>query len=168
MPEHMAGKPAPLVPKNCQPHRRLSKCIQPISRRTRMFSHVMIGSNDLARSQRFYDAVLGVLGAKGGPQRNTSPTGHERLFYAHDRGMLCITQPIDDQPATVANGATLGFKCSSPEQVKAFHDVAVAHGGTSIEDPPGVRENSVGTLYLAYVRDPDGHKLCALHRVAKP
>lgn len=133
-----------------------------------MFSHVMIGSNDLDRSQRFYDAVLAVLGAAGGPTRNTSADGHIRLFYAHDGGMLCITQPINDEPATFANGFTLGFKCKTPEQVKAFHDVAVAHGGTSIEDPPGLRENSVGALHLAYVRDPDGHKLCALHRVRRP
>jgi catechol 2,3-dioxygenase-like lactoylglutathione lyase family enzyme len=132
-----------------------------------MFSHVMIGSNDLDRSQRFYDAVLGVLGVQGGPMRNTTPAGHTRLFYAHDGGMLCITQPISNQPATAANGFTLGFKCSSPEQVKAFHDVAVAHGGSSIEDPPGIREGSLGALYLSYVRDPDGHKLCALHRVKR-
>jgi catechol 2,3-dioxygenase-like lactoylglutathione lyase family enzyme len=65
----------------------------------------------------------------------------------------------------VANGATIGFKCASPEQVVAFHDAAVAAGGVSIEEPPGLRDNGVGPLYLAYVRDPDGNKLCALHRV---
>ena len=69
------------------------------------------------------------------------------------------------QPATFANGGTIGFKCHSPEQVQAFHDVAVAHGGQSIEAPPGLRESSIGPLYLAYVRDPDGNKLCAIYRV---
>jgi catechol 2,3-dioxygenase-like lactoylglutathione lyase family enzyme len=129
-----------------------------------MFNHVMLGSNDLARSQRFYDAVLGVLGA-GAPIRNVAGSGHTRLFYRHDGGMFCLTEPIDGKPATVSNGFTLGFRCKSPEQVKEFHDVAVAHGGVSIEDPPGLRSGSTGAVHLSYVRDPDGHKLCALYRV---
>jgi catechol 2,3-dioxygenase-like lactoylglutathione lyase family enzyme len=129
-----------------------------------MFTHVMIGSNDIERSQRFYDAVLGVLGAKGA-MRNVSGGGHMRLFYRHDGSMFCVTQPINGEPASIANGATLGFKCNSAAQVKEFHDVAVAQGGTSIEDPPGLRQGSLGAMHLAYVRDPDGHKLCALHVV---
>lgn len=129
-----------------------------------MFSHVMVGTNDIDRSQRFYDAVLGVLGS-GAAKRNAATTGQMRLFYRHDGGMFCVSEPIDGKPASIANGATIGFKCSSPEQVKQFHDTAVAHGGTSIEDPPGPRNGSAGTLHLAYVRDPDGHKLCALHMV---
>lgn len=128
-----------------------------------MFSHVMVGSNDIARSRRFYNAVLGVLGV-GEPAENQNKTGQTRLFYRHEGGTFCVSEPIDGQPATVANGATLGFKCTSPEQVQEFHDVAVAHGGTSIEDPPGLREGKLGSMYLAYVRDPDGHKLCALFR----
>lgn len=128
-----------------------------------MFSHVMIGTNDIERSKRFYDAVLGVLGVPA-PMRNVNKTGHVRLFYRHAGNTFSVTEPINGEPATIANGTTLGFACDSPEQVRAFHDVAVANGGTSVEDPPGIREGSVGTLYLAYVRDPDGHKLCALHR----
>ncbi|MES3008452.1 MAG: VOC family protein [Pseudomonadota bacterium] len=128
-----------------------------------MFNHIMIGSNDIERSKRFYDAVLGTLGV-GEPVRNKAPTGHTRLFYRHDGGVFCISEPINDEPATVANGATIGFKCSSPEQLLEFHATAVAHGGTSIEEPPGLREGTLGALYLAYVRDPDGHKLCAIHR----
>lgn len=131
-----------------------------------MFSHVMVGSNDLERSKRFYDAVLGLLGAPD-PVRNTAGTGHVRLFYRCDGNTFCVTQPIDGEPATCANGATIGFKCASPEQVRAFHDTALAHGGTSIEQPPGLREGTLGALHLAYVRDPDGHKLCAIHRVRK-
>jgi catechol 2,3-dioxygenase-like lactoylglutathione lyase family enzyme len=123
----------------------------------------MVGSNDIERSKRFYDAVFGVLGA-GEPLRNQSGTGHARLFYRHDGNTFCVSEPINGQPATFANGGTIGFKCSSPEQVREFHDVAVAHGGTSIEDPPGLRQNPMGGLHLAYVRDPDGNKLCALHR----
>lgn len=128
-----------------------------------MFSHVMVGSNDIGRSQRFYDAVLGVLGA-GAAFRDVGPSGHVRLFYRHDGSTFCISEPINGQTASVANGGTIGFKCHSPEQVVAFHDAAVAHGGHSIEDPPGLRQGKLGALFLAYVRDPDGHKLCALYR----
>lgn len=128
-----------------------------------MFSHVMVGSNDLERSKRFYDAVLGVLGA-GEPLRNQAGTGHNRLFYRHGGVSFCVSEPINGEAATFANGGTIGFKCISPEQVTAFHDMAVAHGGTSIEEPPGLRDGKLGALYLAYVRDPDGNKLCALHR----
>ena len=128
-----------------------------------MFSHIMIGSNDIERSKRFYDAVLGALGADE-PLRNKALTGHIRLFYRHEGGIFCVSEPINDEAATVANGGTIGFKCNSPELVREFHDTAVAHGGTSIEDPPGLRQNALGSLYLAYVRDPDGHKLCAIYR----
>jgi catechol 2,3-dioxygenase-like lactoylglutathione lyase family enzyme len=128
-----------------------------------MFSHVMVGSNDIERSRQFYDAILGVLGV-GEPLRNNSSTGHKRLFYRHDGGTFCVSEPINGEPATFANGGTIGFKCVSPEQVRDFHDTAVAHGGTSIEGAPGLREGSMGALNLAYVRDPDGNKLCALHR----
>jgi len=129
-----------------------------------MFSHIMVGSNDLERSKRFYDAVLGVLGA-GEPVRNQAPSGHMRLFYRHDGSTFCVVEPINGEPATFANGGTIGFKCQSPEQVQAFHDAAVANGGVSIEDPPGLRQGGLGAMHLAYVRGPDGNKLCALYRV---
>jgi len=128
-----------------------------------MFSHVMVGSNDIDRSKRFYDAVLATLGA-GEPLRNMAGTGHTRLFYRHDGSTFCVTEPINGEPATSANGGTIGFRCHSPEQVQQFHDAAVAHGGTSIEAAPGLRESKMGSLHLAYVRDPDGNKLCALYR----
>ena len=128
-----------------------------------MLNHVMVGSNDIERSKRFYDAVLGVLGA-GEPLRNVGPSGHTRLFYRHDGSLFGVTGPINGEEATVGNGGTIGFKCSSAEQVKAFHDVGVAHGGTTCEDPPGLRESSLGAMHLSYVRDPDGNKLCAIYR----
>jgi catechol 2,3-dioxygenase-like lactoylglutathione lyase family enzyme len=124
----------------------------------------MLGSNDIERSKRFYDAVLATLGA-GEPLRNQASTGQTRLFYRHDGNTFCVSEPINGQPATAANGSTIGFQCQSPEQVQAFHAAAIAHGGTSIEDSPGLREGKMGAMYLAYVRDPDGNKLCALHRV---
>lgn len=122
----------------------------------------MVGTNDIERSKRFYDAVLGVLGA-GDPIQNASSAGHARLFYRHSGSTFCITQPINGEAATVTNGGTIGFTCSSPEQVVAFHDVAVANGGKSVEDPPGLRNINMGPMHLAYVLDPDGHKLCAIH-----
>lgn len=128
-----------------------------------MFNHIMIGSNDIERSKRFYDAVLGVLGA-GEPMRNDTESGHTRLFYIHDGSTFAITQPINGEAACGANGGTLGFKCHSPEQVKEFHDVAVAHGGKPIEDPPGLRESNMGAMHLSYVLDPDGNKLCGIFR----
>lgn len=128
-----------------------------------MFSHIMIGSNDIERSKRFYDAVLGVLGAREAV-RDVNASGKVRLFYRHEGVTFCVSEPIDGEPATFANGGTIGFKCQSPEQVHQLHDVAVANGGTSIEDPPGLRQNAIGALYLSYVRDPDGHKLCGLYR----
>lgn len=128
-----------------------------------MFNHIMVGSNDIERSARFYGAALGVLGV-GEPIRNVAPSGHVRLFYRHEGNTFCVSEPIDGGPASCANGGTVGFKCASAEQVQAFHDAAVAAGGTSIEEPPGLRTGDMGQLYLGYVRDPDGNKLCAIYR----
>src|SRR5687768_14563952 len=122
-----------------------------------MFNHIMVGSNDIERSKRFYDAVLKTLGA-GEPVLNKAGSGHTRLFYRHAGSTFCVSEPINGEGATFANGGTIGFKCNSPEQVQEFHDTAIAHGGKSIEDPPGLREGSLGAMYLAYVRDPDGNK----------
>ena len=124
-----------------------------------MFTHVMVGANDLAASKKFYDAVLGTLGHPAG---QADPKG--RIFYRTKTGVFGITKPIDGAAATHANGGTVGFACTSPEQAKAFHDAGVANGGKSIEDPPGWREGAAGKLYLAYLRDPSGNKICALHR----
>jgi catechol 2,3-dioxygenase-like lactoylglutathione lyase family enzyme len=129
-----------------------------------MFNHIMVGSNDIERSKRFYDAVLGMLGASE-PVVNKAPSGHTRLFYRHEGNTFSVSEPINDEQATPANGGTIGFKCTSPEQVKQFHDIAIAHGGTSTEEPPGLREGGMGLFHLAYVRDPDGNKLCAIYRV---
>jgi catechol 2,3-dioxygenase-like lactoylglutathione lyase family enzyme len=124
-----------------------------------MFSHIMIGTNDLDRAKSFYDAVLGTLDVR--PAR---VDGH-RIFYMTPNGIFSVSKPIDGQPATAANGGTIGFAASSPAKADAWHAAGVAAGGTSIEDPPGVREGAAGKLYLAYLRDPDGNKICALHRM---
>src|SRR5271170_6799264 len=122
-----------------------------------MFSHIMIGSNDIARSKKFYDALFVAMGGQPGTE-----DARGRLAYTHNGGLFMVSKPIDGKPANLANGGTIGFSMSSPEQAAAWHKAGVANGGTSIEDPPGLR----GQTYLAYLRDPDGNKLCALHRPA--
>ena len=125
-----------------------------------MYSHNMVGSNDTARSKKFYDAVFTAIGGKPAMQDDKG-----RLIYMHNDGMFLVTPPIDGQPATPGNGCTVGFTMDNPEQADAWHAAGVANGGTAIEDAPGVREASFGKLYLAYLRDPDGNKLCALKRM---
>lgn len=128
-----------------------------------MFSHVMVGASDIEKAKQFYNAVLGVLGA-GEPVVHVNGTGQTRVFYLHDGSIFGVTEPINGQAASVANGSTIGFTCNSPEQVQELHDVAVANGGTSIEEPPGPREGTMGLTYLCYFTDPDGHKICGMHR----
>ena len=126
-----------------------------------MFSHVMLGANDLEKSKTFYDAVLGALGiAPGYANKN-------RYFYRSPAGTFAITTPINGDSACHANGGTIGLTALSVEQADAFHAAGVANGGTACEDAPGLREGPGGALYLAYLRDPDGNKICALHRPPK-
>ena len=124
-----------------------------------MFSHVMIGSNDLDRSQRFYDAVFTAMGAQPGRR------DEKGLNYLHNGALFMVRHPRNGEAATHGNGSTIGFTIGSPEQVEAWHAAGVSAGGTAIEDPPGIRQGTFGPLYLAYLRDPDGNKLCALHRM---
>jgi catechol 2,3-dioxygenase-like lactoylglutathione lyase family enzyme len=126
-----------------------------------MFSHVMLGVNDLERSKKFYDALLGVLGVPAGVANKN------RYFYRSASGTFCITTPINGEPATHGNGSTIGFNVASAEQGDAWHAAGLANGGTTCESAPGFREAPTGSVYLAYLRDPDGNKLCALYRPAK-
>ena len=120
-----------------------------------MFSHVMVGSNDLERSRKFYDGLFGK------PAR-TDDKG--RLSYGRRGAVFMVSQPINGEPATHANGGTIGFTFDTPAEVDSWHAAGCAAGGASCEDLPGWRENAFGKLYLAYLRDPDGNKLCGLHR----
>jgi catechol 2,3-dioxygenase-like lactoylglutathione lyase family enzyme len=120
-----------------------------------MFSHVTVGSNDLERSRQFYDGLFG----KPGRQDDKG-----RLSYGRNGSVFMVTKPIDGAAATNGNGSTIGFNFNSPEEVDEWHQAGIAAGGTAIEDPPGLRSNAFGSLYLAYLRDPDGNKLCGLHR----
>lgn len=122
-----------------------------------MFSHVTVGANDIDASRRFYDATFAALGLAAGQAHDG------KVFYLTPAGMFMITKPLDGKPASPANGGTIGFAAASPEHAAAWHAAGVAAGGTTCEDPPGVRDTPGGGTYLAYLRDPAGNKLCALH-----
>src|SRR5437763_16655158 len=123
-----------------------------------MFSHIMIGSTGIARSRKFYDALFTAIGGEPG-----SEVREGRLAYTHNGSRFMVTKPNDGKPATSANGGTIGFQMKDAAQAEAWHKAGVANGGTSIEDPPGVRPNGA---YLAYLRDPDGNKLVGVARPA--
>ena len=124
-----------------------------------MFSHVMVGSNDIARSKKFYDALFVAMGGQPGVE-----DARGRLAYTHNGGRFMVSKPIDGKPASHANGGTIGFTMSSADQAAAWHKAGVANGGNSIEDPPGMRQGPAGQIYLAYIRDPDGNKLVGVYR----
>ena len=118
-----------------------------------MFSHIMIGTNDLERAKSFYDALLATLDVPPGV------VDRHRIFWRTETGTFSVSQPINGEPATPANGGTIGFLCKTTAQADAWHAAGIANGSTTCEDPPGDRD---GLYYLAYLKDPDGNKLCAL------
>ncbi|GJM12373.1 MAG: hypothetical protein DHS20C12_07760 [Pseudohongiella sp.] len=126
-----------------------------------MFSHVMLGANDVEESKAFYDATLAALGYEPGVMDEKG-----RVFWVNKTGIFCISKPIDGEPACNGNGSTLGFAAENVEAANAWHAAGLANGGTDCEDPPGAREGTTGSLYLAYLRDPSGNKICALHRIS--
>ena len=125
-----------------------------------MFSHIKVGANDISVSKKFYDAVMGVLDVAPGKIDDKG-----RVFYMTKTGVFGITKPINGEPACAANGGTIGFAVDSTVLADAWHAAGVANGGTACEDPPGLREGKMGKLYLAYLRDPAGNKICALKRI---
>jgi len=126
-----------------------------------MFSHIMVGANDVQKSKVFYDAIFGTMGYRPGVMDEKG-----RCFYFEKSGVFAITPPINGEPACHGNGCTIGFQAESPEIADAWHAAGVANGGIACEDPPGIREGTIGKLYLAYLRDPSGNKVCALHRMS--
>jgi catechol 2,3-dioxygenase-like lactoylglutathione lyase family enzyme len=125
-----------------------------------MFSHIMIGANDIPKAKAFYDSLLATLDVPAG-----FVDDNRRIFYRTATGVLGVSLPINGEKACFANGGTIGFACGSPEQVDAWHAAGLAAGGSTCEDPPGVRAGGMGKLYLAYLRDPDGNKLCGMYRM---
>ena len=118
-----------------------------------MFGHVFIGTNDIDASRKFYDATMGVLGHHGFPLPHGSG-------YAGDGGTFIVAKPANGDEATCMNGFTFGFKAKDYDMVEAWHAAGIEAGGTS-DGEPGFRANSPGNQYGAYLRDPDGHKICA-------
>jgi catechol 2,3-dioxygenase-like lactoylglutathione lyase family enzyme len=125
-----------------------------------LFSHIVIGANDTEEAKRFYDATLGALGIEPGFMDDTG-----RVFYRTETGLFAITKPLNGEPASSGNGSTIGFSADSPEKCDDWHAAGVANGGEAIEDPPGVREGAGMKMYLAYLRDPAGNKVCTLYRM---
>jgi|TARA_B110000977_G_scaffold18657_1_gene22538 catechol 2,3-dioxygenase-like lactoylglutathione lyase family enzyme len=125
-----------------------------------MFSHIMVGASDINESKVFYDAILGALGHEPGVIDEKG-----RCFYFTKLGVFSISKPIDGEPVSHGNGSTIGFAAESGAMADAWHAAGLANGGTAIEEPPGPREGSIGKIYLAYLRDPAGNKICALHRM---
>src|SRR5258708_4645078 len=124
-----------------------------------MFSHIMIGTNDLDRAKTFYDALLGTLDVR------PAKVDRHRIFYFTKTGTFSVSKPINGQAATFANGGTIGFTAHSPQQPDARHPARAPHRPTPCQQPPGIREGAGNKLYIAYLRDPDGNKICAVHRM---
>ena len=126
-----------------------------------MFSHIMVGANDIEQSKKFYDAILATLGYEPGQIDDKG-----RCFYMTESGTFALSKPIDGESDSHGNGSTIGFAAKTPEEADAWHAAGIANGGISCEDPPGIREGTIGKLYLAYLRDPSGNKICALHKIS--
>ncbi|MDO6498841.1 VOC family protein [Photobacterium sanguinicancri] len=125
-----------------------------------MFSHVMVGTNDMEKSKAFYDATFAELGYAPGMMDEKG-----RCFYVTKTGVFSITMPINGESATHGNGSTIGFSVENADMANAWHAAGIANGGVTCEEPPGEREGSLMKLYIAYLRDPAGNKICAVHRM---
>lgn len=124
-----------------------------------MFNHVMVGTDDMEAARKFYTSSLAALG-----HDDPVEDAKGRLFWLNREGTFGVTLPIDGKPATHANGGTIGFSASSEAEVDAWFEAGKANGGTVCEDPPGIRQGVKLALYIAYLRDPSGNKLCAVYR----
>ncbi|MGQ0699008.1 MAG: VOC family protein [Panacagrimonas sp.] len=117
-----------------------------------IFTHVVVGTNDVERARKFYDATLGTLGIKRVMNFDAAS------LWGTEGPEFMVTKPGNGQPATHANGGTISFAAPSRAAVHEFHKVALANGAKD-EGEPGPRAFTP-TAYAAYVRDPDGNKIC--------
>ena len=126
-----------------------------------MFSHVTVGTRDIEAAIAFYDRLLAPLGLS----RSGADVGEGWACW-HRPGELAeflVMRPIDGKAATVGNGTTVAFFAPDRPTVDAVYAAGLATGGTD-EGPPGPRPQYTGNYYGAYLRDPDGNKLCICHR----
>lgn len=123
-----------------------------------MFSHVTLGTDNVAESKVFYDATMKVLGYKEGVMDERG-----RCMYFSPSGVLLLTNPINGEQSSHGNGMTIGLAVPNSELIHKWHEVGLENGGTACEEPPGVRGTGERQLYLAYLRDPSGNKICATH-----
>lgn len=131
-----------------------------------MFSYVALGTNDLARAIRFFDAVLAPLGHAR--IADYDPGSTSAAWGLDDPGPhLWVTQPFDGRPASVGNGTMVSFLAANRAAVDAFHAAALATGGSD-EGAPGLRPQYGQCFYAGYVRDPDGNKLNAVCYLPSP
>jgi len=125
-----------------------------------MFNHVLVGTNDLERARAFYDSVMAALG-----HSNSASAQAPVLSYRCGEQGFAVRAPRNGEDATFANGGTIGFRAKNTDEVDAFHRAGLANGGTD-DGAPGVRPDSFGQPYIAYLRDPDGNKICAMWKSA--
>ena len=124
-----------------------------------MFTHIVLGTNDPEASARFYDATFGALGIPGNRMDDAS------YYGSYETGFFSVNRPRNGEAATYANGGTIGLTAQTQGEVDAWHEAGLANGGTD-EGMPGRRDMGDNKLYGAYLRDPDGNKICAMHREA--
>ena len=123
-----------------------------------MFSHVTLGTDNIAESKVFYDATMKVLGYKEGVMDEKG-----RCMYFSPSGVLVLTKPINGEQSSHGNGMTIGLSVPTSELIHKWHEIGLENGGKVCEEPPGVRGTGERQLYLAYLRDPSGNKICATH-----
>lgn len=121
-----------------------------------IMSHVSVGISDMARSLKFYDAVLATIGA-----RRVLEDGGFAVAYGKQWPEFWVQIPSNGAPPSVGNGDHFSFAATSRAQVDAFHAAALATGGSD-EGAPGPRVHYGPEYYGGFIRDPDGHKIEAM------
>lgn len=130
-----------------------------------LFSHIIVGARDLERMSRFYDALLAPLGLVRGPAEEGGDGGPPGVLWMRPGRrwpQFYVQEPFNGLPATWGNGLQVSFAAPSPEAVEAAWRAGLAEGGHD-EGAPGPRPHYGEDYYGAYLRDPEGNKLCVVH-----
>ena len=134
-----------------------------------MFSHVMLGAIDIEESREFYDKIMPFLGTRLGKLTLDTDGKKSYIYFVNNKNSFLLKEPINNQAATHGNGTTIGFNASSTEMIDEWYAAGIKAGGINPElcDPPGIREGGGVQLYLAYLNDPSGNKICAMYRIPR-